>query len=140
MTITLDLSDVPPVAVDDLKQAMTFLVQAGNGRCLIKGLRPEAKRDLEQDLWQRFDGDAQRRLATLVRLENLIAVFASRRLQQLLLLRGFALISPALAIAATMRLNASWGFNPQRVLTALQGTPAIHRPVHLPEPVLQLAA
>jgi hypothetical protein len=34
--------------------------------------------------------------------------------------RGFALIGPAIAIAASLRLNANRGFNPQKFLVALQ--------------------
>jgi hypothetical protein len=38
----------------------------------------------------------------------------------MLLDRGYALIAPAVAIAASLRLNANRGFNPQKFVLSLQ--------------------
>jgi len=61
----------------------------------------------------------QRTLAAFVRFRHLVGVFGARRLRQLLLDRGYAVMAPAIAIAATLRLNDDRGFNPQRFLLAL---------------------
>ncbi len=46
-------------------------------------------------------------------------MFGARRLQQLLLDNGHALMAPAIAVAASLRLNGHRGFNPQSFLLGL---------------------
>ena len=48
------------------------------------------------------------------------ACLRTPRLQQLFLRRGLALLGPALEVAAEMRLNVQWGFNPVKFLRALE--------------------
>ena len=54
------------------------------------------------------------------RFRALVGVFAGARLQHLFLRRGLALIGPAMQVAAEMRLNVQWGFNPTKFLRALE--------------------
>jgi uncharacterized protein with PIN domain len=49
----------------------------------------------------------------------LVEVFGARRLKNLMMDRGHALMAPAIAIAASSRLNANRGFNPQRFVLSL---------------------
>jgi hypothetical protein len=67
-------------------------------------------------------------VAALLRFWSLVTVFSSRRLRDLLHARGFALLAPAGAVAARMRMNAHWGFNPNKVMAALAHAHASRRP------------
>ena len=59
-----------------------------------------------------------------VRFRHLVEVFSARRLKDMMLDRGYALMAPAIAIAASLRLNANRGFSPQAFLLALSGAAA----------------
>ena len=74
------------------------------------------------EVQRRFHGEPQRALAVFVRFRNLVEVFSARRLKDKLMEHGFPIIAPALAIAASLRLNAQRGFNPQHFLMSLQHT------------------
>lgn len=123
MAASIDLADVPAVSAEELFEPMRMLIGKGLGLALLRGLDEAGFKELEDRLWQQ-PGDAQRRLAVAVRLRGLIAVFGARRLQALMLERGFALIAEAVSLAATSRLNARRGFNPQRFVSALKAVPA----------------
>ncbi len=76
---------------------------------------------MQAELKRRFHGEPQRALAVFVRFRHLVAVFSARRLQDMMLDGGYGLIAPAIAIAASLRLNANRGFNPQWFVIALHG-------------------
>lgn len=119
MVQSFELSDVPPVDAADLLAAMRALIESGRGLVLLNGAN-EADLNVAHDaLVSRRRSEPQRVLAAFIRFRQLIEVFGTRRLQQLLLDNGHALIAPAIGIAATQRLNARVGFNPQRILLAL---------------------
>lgn len=120
MTTILDRTDVPLVAPEELTLPMQILIDSGRGLVMLRGLSESELRDVDAAIWQEWQGDAVRRTAVALRFRCLIAVFASRRLQDLLLQRGFSLIAPAVAIAAQMRLNTQWGFNPLKFERALR--------------------
>lgn len=117
-----DLSDIPAVTAEELSVPMQYLVQTGRGLAMLRGIGEADLREVETMIWSHEDIAAERRMAVAVRFRSLIAAFAARRLQQLLLDRGFPLIAPAIAAAASLRLNQKWGFNPQRLLAALQAS------------------
>lgn len=71
-------------------------------------------------MWDKLDGTSAEKVATLLRFRSLVGVFAGSRLQELLLRRGLPLMGPALEVAAEMRLNVQWGFNPVKFLRALE--------------------
>ncbi len=54
-----------------------------------------------------------------LRFRALLAVFDARRLKALFLERGFKLIAAAVKEAAEQPLNTRFGFNAQKLLTAL---------------------
>jgi hypothetical protein len=115
-----DLTDVPAIASADLAAAMQALVADGRGLVLLRGLEDADLDTVQAGLKRRFHTDPQTALAAFVRFRHLAEVFSARRLKELMLERGFALIGPAIAIAASLRLNANRGFNPQKFLLALQ--------------------
>ena len=117
-----DLTDVPAIASADLAAAMQALVADGRGLVLLRGLEDADLDTVQAELKRRFHTDPQTALAVFVRFRHLAEVFSARRLKELMLERGFALIGPAIAIAASLRLNANRGFNPQKFLLALQDT------------------
>jgi hypothetical protein len=117
-----DLTDVPAIASADLAVAMQALIADGRGLVLLRGLEDADLDTVQAELKRRFHTDPQTALAVFVRFRHLAEVFSARRLKELMLERGFALIGPAIAIAASLRLNANRGFNPQKFLLALQDT------------------
>ncbi len=117
-----DLTDVPAIAPTDLAAAMQALINDGRGLVLLRGIEDADLNTVQAELKRLFHGDPQRALAVFVRFRHMAEVFSARRLQDLMLDRGYALIAPAIAIAASLRLNANRGFNPQKFLLALQDT------------------
>jgi hypothetical protein len=117
-----DLTDVPAIAPSDLAAAMQALIAHGRGLVLLRGLEDADLDTVQAELKRRFHTDPQTALAAFVRFRHLAEVFSARRLKELMLKRGYGLIAPAIAIAASLRLNANRGFNPQKFLLALQET------------------
>ena len=121
MAMTWDLTDVPTVATADLAAAMQALIDDERGLVLLRGLADEDLGTVQATLQRRFHGEPQRALAAFVRFRHLVEVFSARRLKEMMLDRGHALMAPALAIAASLRLNANRGFNPQTFVLSLNG-------------------
>lgn len=119
MTVALNISDVPAVPEADLGLAMQRLIQQGHGLILLKGASDETRQLIEDAVWETFSASSERRLAVLLRLESLVAVFESRRLRDVFLRHGLLILPHLLHIAAYHRLNVNWGFNPQKVLGQL---------------------
>jgi hypothetical protein len=118
--MTWDLTDVPAVAPTDLAAAMRALIEAERGLVLLRGLGEEDLSTVQAELQRRFHGEPQRALAVFVRFRHMVEVFSARRLKDMMLDRGYQLMAPAIAIAASLRLNANRGFNPQLFLMSLQ--------------------
>ena len=119
MAMTWDLTDVPAVEAADLAAAMRALIDNERGLVLLRGLADEDLDTVQAELQRRFHGEPQRALAVFVRFRHMVEVFSARRLKDMMLDRGYGLIAPALAIAASLRLNANRGFNPQAFLMSL---------------------
>jgi hypothetical protein len=120
MAMTWDLTDVPAVATADLAAAMRALIADERGLVLLRGLADGDLDTVQAELKRRFHGEPQRALAVFVRFRHMVDVFSARRLKDMLLDRGYALLAPAIAIGASVRLNANRGFNPQVFLLSLQ--------------------
>jgi hypothetical protein len=119
MATTFDLTDVPIVAPADLAIPMRLLIDGERVLALLYGAAEADMRAIDEAFWLEYDGDTARGIAVLLRFRNLLGLFTARRLRDLLLDRGHGLIPPAVTAAATMRLNAKWGFNPHKFLRAL---------------------
>ncbi len=120
--MAFDLTDIPAVDVADLSAAMRSLIEGGRGLVLLNGATDADLDTARAALQSRHHAEPQRALAAFVRFRHLIEVFGARRLRELMLGSGYAVMAPAIAVAATLRLNAQRGFNPQRFLLALQST------------------
>lgn len=129
MTALLNLADVPKVHASDLYLPMRLLITRGQGLALLKGLTEAEIRELEHDLWATFEGSADVRLALALRFRALLDVFTARRLKELMLERGFKVISAAIAEAAVQRLNTRFGFSAQKLLMAIEAATRHPRPV-----------
>ena len=116
---SFDTTDLPMVRRAALALAMHLLIEDERGLILLRGATAADRASLEAKFWDCFDGDTREGVATLVRLWSLIDVFQARRLQELLMARGFRLVQSAIKVAASSRLNLQWGFNPQRFVMAL---------------------
>lgn len=127
MSAPLDLDDVAPVASRHMALMMSLLIESGRALILTREPTAEDRKAIEALFWQRFDGETAQGVATLLRFWSLVGVFSSRRLKAMLLARGFALLAPAGEIAARLRFNAQWGFNPQRFVMALTHASANRR-------------
>ena len=120
MSAILDRCDVPQVLPELLALPMQAMIAAGRGLVLLRGISDPELRNVEHAVWDRLDGTSAEKVATLLRFRCLVGVFAASRLQQLFLRRGLALMGPAIEVAAEMRLNVQWGFNPVKFLRALE--------------------
>jgi hypothetical protein len=116
----LDTTDVTPVGTHELMLAMQYMIDTGRGLALLNGLANAELREVDQAIWDDLSGDPNRRVAVLLRFRALVVVFRARKLRELLLGRGFRLIAPAVHVAARMRLNTQWGFNPLKFERALR--------------------
>ena len=120
MAMTWDLTDIPAVDAADLAAAMRSLIEDGRGLVLLNGATDADLDTARAALQSRHHAEPQRALAAFVRFRHLVEVFGARRLKDLMLDNGYALMAPAIAIAASLRLNGHRGFNPQRFLLSLQ--------------------
>jgi hypothetical protein len=96
------------------------LIDNERGLVLLRGLSDDDLSLVRSELQRQFQSEPQRALAVFVRVRTMVEVFSARRLQEMLMDRGYALLAPAIAIAASLRLNANRGFNPQRFMLSLQ--------------------
>jgi hypothetical protein len=120
MSAILDRCDVPQVSAELLALPMQAMIAAGRGLVLLRGISDPELRTVEHAVWDKLDGTSADKVATLLRFRCLVGVFATSRLQQLFLRRGLALMGPAMEVAAEMRLNVQWGFNPVKFQRALE--------------------
>ena len=120
MNATFDRCDVPAVSPDSLALPMQAMIAAGRGLVLLRGISDGELREVEHAVWDKLEGPSSKKVATLLRFRALVGVFVGSRLQQLFLRRGLALLGPAMQLAAEMRLNVQWGFNPMKFLRALE--------------------
>ena len=97
MTMTWDLTDVPAVETADLAAAMRALIDDERGLVLLRGLADGDLDTVQAELQRRFHGEPQRALAVFVRFRHLVEVFSARRLKDMMLDRGYALMAPAIA-------------------------------------------
>ncbi len=136
MTTNLNLADVPTVEASELDFVIELLIAGGQGLALLRGLTEDEVRAIENRIWTEFDGSSQARLAVALRFRALLDVFTSRRLKALFLERGFRLLAAVTREAATRPLNIRFGFNPQRLLLALDAATASPRAaVYATEPM-----
>ena len=120
MPVTIDLADVPAVAPETLMLPMRALIEAGRGLCLLRGLESADTAKATDALWSNATLVAAERPAALLRFNALVAAFRARRLQNLLMRRGFRLIDAAVQVTAGMRLNANRGFNAATLAWAIE--------------------
>jgi hypothetical protein len=114
----LDPSDVPVVAVRELALALKIL----NGRNLEvpgEALPDEVMRNVETAFWSTSNRNSVRKSAVLLRLRCFLVVARTRRIAAILDREGTAGVLAVLEAAATVRLNASWGFNPVKIARAV---------------------
>jgi hypothetical protein len=117
-TDAIDPADVPYVAAKDLALPVRLMLASGGSGPLRALTESEIKR-IEHFYWRRSNAGRTHKVAVLLRFRSLIDVLATRRLDTMLAARGSEALRPILEIAAALRLNAKWGFNPQRFATAL---------------------
>jgi hypothetical protein len=119
MTKCWDMTDVPTVAPAEL--VFTIRRVVGSIRTLTaQDATAVDLDDLETIFWQHYAGATGHGVALLLRLRSLIEVLSSRRVRTLTSEGADDLIRPLAEVAATMRLNVRWGFNPHKFLTALR--------------------
>lgn len=134
MTALIDVTDIPAVSERQLMMPLQLLIVRGRGLALLDGLDETTLAEVEDYVWRHLEGGRETKLSVVLRFRALVEVFGARRLKALFLDTGFALLAPAIATAAGLRLNARRGFSPQTYLVTLKGllaeTPAVRaRPV-----------
>ncbi|MBA2127308.1 hypothetical protein DLM45_13895 [Hyphomicrobium methylovorum] len=140
MPSQFNLDDVPSVNAADFKVPMDLLIQRGHGLALITGLTESEIRALESEIWNAFADQPEVRLPIALRFRALLHVFAARRLRNLLLERGFKVLTAALIAASEQRLNTRFGFSAHRLFLAIDAATAPSQRTHLPQTSFQAAA
>jgi hypothetical protein len=120
MSDAVDPTDVPVIEKRDLALALRMMLAGGRLLAKAQSFTEDEIRRVEQAFWGHAGKGAPVKVAVLLRLRSLISVFCNRRLQALVVRYGSSVVPHALAIAATMRLNTRWGFNPQKFARALE--------------------
>lgn len=113
----LDCSDVPLVGAREL--ALTLKMLSGRTLLIPETLTDLDLRQVEHAFWQISRRSRQRKVAVLLRFRSLVAACQYRRVSALLSSHGQHGIVLALEVAAKMRLNAKWGFNPHKLARAI---------------------
>ncbi len=125
---TIDPTDVPIVAVRELATALKVLADEVVALARAAEWSEDDLRRVEQYFWQRCGRDRERKVAALVRLRSLIEVCRARSLQSLIAEHGAMAVMGILDAAASMRLNTSFGFSPNKIaraaLESLKSSPA----------------
>ncbi len=120
---TIDPTDVPVVTASGMIRALVGAVGSAPVSNLAAELEAGTLARIEAALW-RTQALSAERTAIMVRLRALAAVLAARRFAPLLARHGERLTGPALAAAASLRLNAVRGFNPVQMMWALAAAAA----------------
>lgn len=129
----VDTSDVPRVGARELALALKIL-SAGNGLLLPSvTLSDEDLRRVEQDFWQISPRARVRKVAVLLRFRSFLAACQTRHVSDLISRHGQAALVIALEAAASMRLNAKWGFNPVKMARAMSEALSAAAESYLPE-------
>ncbi|MEL7048052.1 MAG: hypothetical protein AAFO75_03670 [Pseudomonadota bacterium] len=116
MQNVFEMSDVPAVSETRMFAALELLIATGQTSVLFKGHDTEVRSLFEERFWQEFHGNTADGVAILIRLWSLIDVLQTRRMADRLMKTGFNILKPLAQAAASIRLNTSWGFAPQKVL------------------------
>ena len=133
MTIAIDPSDIPTVAVRELVLALKLLTSGRGALIPAHGPSELDIRRVEQAYWQVSRRDCRRKTAVLLRFRSLLEACEAPRLKAVMSSHGEVAVVPALAAAARMRLNAKWGFNPHKIARAIrEAVSAIEPPASLP--------
>ena len=115
----VDTSDVPRVGARELALALKIL-SSGKGLLLpTVTLSDDDLRRVEQYFWQVSPRARVRKVAVLLRFRSFLAACQSRHVHELIARHGQAALVGALEAAASMRLNAKWGFNPHKMARAM---------------------
>jgi hypothetical protein len=117
----LDINDIAVVSEIDLAIAMTAIVSGGHASVLFTGPTAAARAFLDRELQAIYEVDAVILSPVLVRFWALVDAMQHRRLQTLLLQHGHAILGQFTEAASSQRLNAQWGFNPQKLLVCVTG-------------------
>lgn len=114
----IDPTDVPVVAVRELATALKVLSHEAAALVRASEWSEDDLRRVEQYFWQRCGRDRGRKVAALVRMRSLIQVCRARTLQALIAQHGTAAVLAIVSVAASMRLNTSVGFSPNKICMA----------------------
>lgn len=134
-----DATDVPFVAAADLAAALSILSPAGRHARMPRGLNEQDFARIETRLWG-DDQNSGTRTATMVRLRCLAETLGMARFTRLTGRHGAGILEPLLAAAATLRLNAERGFNPNRLMWAIEDNVKSTAPVIGKDQTVPLAA
>lgn len=133
MSQSLDITDVPSVAPAELAIALRFIPGRRETLLAALGISGAELIRAEVAFWQRVSADPSRKLAVMLRFRSLASVLRARRIAALVSQHGPSAIPVLFETAARSRLNATWGFNPNKflwelraALAALNGEPQPH--------------
>ena len=130
MSNAVDLTDVPIVAPQDLGEAVRVLAAAGIPLITSRNISEDRFRAVEQAFWQGYDGSREVKTAILLRIRALSEVLGARRLNAFVSDHNAGMLRMTLKVAAAMRLNTKWGFNPTKFMFALTDALSVKEAAH----------
>lgn len=136
----VDLTDVPLVTPQDLGEAVRVLAAAGIPLIASRTISEDRFRAVEQVFWQHFEGSRELKTAILLRIRALSEVLGARRLNKFVSNHNSGMLRMTLKVAAGMRLNTKWGFNPTKFMAALSSALSTERPVAADAADVRIAA
>jgi hypothetical protein len=136
----VDLTDVPVVTPQDLAEAVRVLAAAGIPLIASRNISEERFRAVEQAFWQNFEGPRELKTAILLRIRALSEVLGARRLSAFVSDHNAGMLRMTLKVAAHMRLNTKWGFNPTKFIMALSSALSTQSRRPLVTPDIRIAA
>lgn len=119
MARVFDPTDVSQVTADEMRTALSAVVESGRVMVFFEGAEKVDREQVEAAFWEIFESEISRGGTVLLRLWSLVDALQSRRLNRLLLARGFEFLEAAFSVAGELRLNVDWGFAPQRLIWAI---------------------
>jgi hypothetical protein len=112
----IDLSDLPNVSADRMRDALCLLTFANVDFDPPKVLSDAQEGAFIEAFWRRHDGSGIEGLALSFRLLAMLRAMPSRQLRPQFLADYEMTLAASADVAASLRLNPRWGFNPMRFI------------------------
>lgn len=119
MIAPVDLTDIPVVTAAELWPIVEATISPRMSELVSAPLSQQQIDAVLRAFWSAHEGTGAQGLALSHRLIALLQGLSRRRFARLIHKQPHEVLQAAVNAAATLRLNAKWGFNPMRFAAAL---------------------